>query len=309
MGKDARLKRERRSLKRYGGAVKTVSENSGLVTEASSASPEWFAEQRAKGNIVYRGQVKTWSIAPGLYTPIQVLECVDEGAMHLWEQIDEWGGGDFTELLQSQQELRDRISDVFGYVRRTPGRLVTAKTTATGATVNTYPFSGEDLRAIAGLTLQLITVVTRMEIDREAVKQIDDTISAGEAVGLGLGFLLSNKDEGETLRAAVDFYTPANTNIRDWIKATKAGRKTRDGWDKEVRSWLHNKLIEAWEGCSREDAYKAVQISLDERADSLEGVELAAHQWITDSKDPCGTLWKSIDRARDKTPVATPVKT
>jgi hypothetical protein len=246
----------------------------------------------------------TYNLPNKLYTPHEVVEIIDEQTFNVLEFFINWGGGDFTKMLQYRDELQSAVSDVLGYVRRTRGALARHEVNE-NRKVHHYPFGDDDLASVTGLTLKLIAVISRMEIDRKKVNDLDNLLNIGEAVGLGLGKLLSNEDNGEALRAAAARFTPFPANVAGWIEATRTGRRGTEGREKEVRSWLHSKLLEAWKNCTRPEAYEVVRNWLYDNADQLEGVELWAYEWVNKQEeslksDPCGTLWRSLDRANAK---------
>ena len=228
---------------------------------------------------------------------------MDEATAHTLKFVDEWMDGDFTLLLQNTDLLRDRVSDVLGYIRRTPDKLVKIQETANGKEY-IYPFSKDDLGGITSITLLVLKIMHRMEIDREATKDLDDLLTVSEAVAFGLLNLLTRDDEGESLRSAVALYAPPSDAARAWMKVKQASGGRHINSDRQIRDWLITALQAARAGVkSNELASDAVNNDLTERADSLEGIELAVYEWVNSgkSKDPFGTVWKHIYRQSKKT--------
>lgn len=283
------------------------------VSDSTLSRHDWLADQQRRGKVVIKGATgATWSLEDKLYTPYEVVNLIDENTANILEFIGEWGEGDFTKLLQYTGELRDSVSDVLGYVRRTDGKLVHRENTKQGGIYH-YPFTDGEMGKIVALTLQILTVMSRMEMTRESVKELDDLLDVGESVGLALGELLSNRDDGDALRRAVSAYKPPTGSVLNWINFRKPGPKpTEDA--KQVRAWLRLALIDAYRDApSQDEAYVTVKKDLEARADQLEGLELGAFKWLQAEEsnpkaDPCGTLWRDI-RRKTKTNEEKPIRT
>ena len=317
MGKDARLKRERRALTKGNSQTSALINKNGRdasITVEPTPPPEWIAAQIQKGNVLIRSVTgKTFSFPPKLYTPQEVVNIVDENTLTLLEFFMKWGEEDFEKLLQYMMELRDRISDVLGYVRRTEGKLVRRENTKQGAVYH-HAFTDDEMGEIISLTLKLITVMERMGISREKIPELDDLLNAGEQIGLALGDLLANRDNGDALRQTASLYKPPSGAIVNWLTLTKTGPKPTDD-AKAIRSWLRVALINALRNSPNQDkAYEAVRDDLEDRKTQLAGLELGAYQWIQKQEakpkgDPCGTLWRDIRRKKNTQEEKTTIRT